>query len=134
VNYGTATVLRVDSGGAETTYVRFVVQGITGTVTKATLKMYANSIQSVGYDVHHVADNSWLEGTINYSNAPTYDAGIIGSSGPFVANQWTSVDVTSQVTGNGTYSFALTSSNVTAISLASRETVTTAPQLDIAVQ
>ena len=58
----------------------------------------------------------------------------LGSSGTFSAGVWTSVDVTSYITGNGTYSLAFsTTSNTrhTHVSFASHELGANAPQLAI---
>jgi hypothetical protein len=81
-------------------YLRFEVQGLTQPVTRATLRIYANSGSSVGYEVGSVGDNSWGEATITYDNAPLIGSAI-GSMGAFGGGTWTSIDVTSYVTGNG---------------------------------
>ncbi len=128
-NYGTASTLRVDGSPVQRSYLRFNVQSISGAVTQATLRIYANSSQGTGYTVSRVASNTWGESTITYNNAPALGSAI-GASGPAVAGTWTSVDVTAYVTGNGAYSFALTTSNATALSLASRQ-ATNKPQLVI---
>lgn len=52
-------------------------------------------------------DNPWSEATIHYNSTPSV-GGAWGSSGPFGANVWVEVDVTACITGNGTYSLALT--------------------------
>jgi hypothetical protein len=111
-------------------YLRFEVQGLPGTVTQATLRIFTNSSSSTGYEVRNVADTSWGESTINYTNAPVYDA-VTSTSGLFGAGIWTTVDVTSLITGNGTFSIALTTTSSTAFSLASRESGANAPQLII---
>ena len=107
----------------------FVVTGLTAPVAKATLRVYANSSQSTGYDAYLVSDSTWSETKITYANAPPFAASKLGSSGSVKAQTWTSADVTSLVPGNGTYSLALTTSNSTALSLASREAGANAPQL-----
>ncbi len=119
-NYGSATQLRVDGSPAVRSYLRFAVSGLTGTVSQATLRIYANSSLNTGITAHRVADNTWGEGTINYGNAPAVGTAI-GASGAIGTGAWLSINVTPYVTGNGTFSFALTSANVTALSLASRE-------------
>ncbi len=126
-NYGSATQVRVDGSPIVRSYLRFTVSGLTGTVSQATLRMYANSSLNSGITASRVADNSWGEGTINYGNAPAVGAAI-GSSAAIPAATWLSINVTPYVTGNGTFSFALTSTNATALSLASRE-ATNKPQL-----
>jgi parallel beta-helix repeat protein len=126
-NYGSATSLRVDGSPLVRSYLRFTVQGLVGPVSQATLRVFANSASSTGHEVRGVASNTWGETTINFSNAPAFGS-VIGSSGAITANTWTTVDVTSYITGNGTYSLALTGPGSTAISYASRESAN-APQL-----
>jgi len=127
-NYGTSSALRTDASPIVRSYLRFNVQGLNGTITRVTLRVYANSASSTGYNVNSVADNTWNELTITYNNAPPV-GGSAGSSGALSAGVWTMVDVTSLVTGNGQVSLALTTTNNTAISFASRESGANAPQL-----
>jgi hypothetical protein len=54
----------------------------------------------------------------------------LGSSGTFSANAWTTVDVTSYITGNGTYNLAFSTTSNTNINFSSREGAN-APQLVI---
>jgi hypothetical protein len=75
-----------------------------------------------------VADNTWTEGTINHTNAPAMGS-VSVASGAFGTGVWTSVDITSLITGNGAYNIVLTTTNSTAFSLASRESGVNAPQL-----
>lgn len=130
INYGSATQIRVDGSPDVRSYLRFNVQGLSGAVTSATLRVYANSSASAGYDAHSVSDNTWTESAITYNNAPPV-GNVLGSSGSVNSNTWTSVNITSYITGNGTYNLALTTSGSTAISLASRESGANAPQLVI---
>jgi hypothetical protein len=66
--------------------------------------MYSVDV-NMGIDVFQAASNSWDEGTITWNNAP----GTSGGSLDFVnvTTGWTDFDVTSLVTGDGTYSFVL---------------------------
>ena len=127
-NYGSATVLRVDASPELLSYLRFNASGLSGTVTRATLRVYATGGSSAGYAVRDVSDDSWLEGAITYATRPAASATVTGSSGAFAAGTWTTVDVTALVSGNGAVSLALTGPSSTAIAFASRETAT-APQL-----
>jgi hypothetical protein len=128
---GTSSLLRVDGSPLRYAYLRFDVEGLPGTVTQATLRVYANSSSSVGYDVHQVSDNTWDEATLNFTNAPTFGP-VEASSGSFSAGLWTEVDVTLLISGDGTYSLALTTPHTTAISFGSRESVNP-PELIISV-
>jgi hypothetical protein len=129
-NYGSATQIRVDASPDVRSYLRFNVQGLSGNVTSATLRIFANSAVTAGYDAHSVSNNTWVESSITYNNAPPVGS-VLGSSGDVKSNTWTSVNVTSYITGNGTYNLGLTTSGSTALSLASRESGSTAPQLVI---
>lgn len=132
-NYGSQTQLRGDGSPVVRSYLRFNVQGVTGTVTGATLRVYANSALSGDYEIRSVSDNTWVESTITYNNAPTV-GNVLNSSGGFSAGVWTSVNVTTYITGNGTYNLALTVPGSTAISFASRESGANAPQLIVETQ
>ena len=111
-------------------YLRFEVTGLTGSVIRARLRLFANTSHSVGYDARVVADNSWDEGTIIYNNAPTVGS-VVASSGSFTSGTWTEVEVTLLIGGNGTVSLAFTTAHTTAMNLASRESGGNAPQLII---
>ncbi|MBK8034391.1 MAG: DNRLRE domain-containing protein [Chloroflexi bacterium] len=119
-NYGRSLALRIDGSPMVNTYLNFNVQGVSGPVTNAVLRIYANSSTTTGFDVWSVVATPWTESTITFSNAPALES-IVRSSGAFSANTWVTLDVTSLVSGNGTLSLGLTGSNDTAISLSSRE-------------
>jgi hypothetical protein len=128
-NYGTLATLRGDGSPVVRSYLRFNLQGLTGAVTRATLRVFANSSSGGGTDnIQSVSDNTWGESTITYANAPAVGS-VLGSSGSFGAGVWTNVDVTAYITGNGTYNLALSVPGATAISFASREAGANAPQL-----
>jgi hypothetical protein len=127
-NYGSLATLRVDASPVVRSYLRFTVQGVNGTVARATLRVYANSSSSQGCTASSVSNSAWSESTLNYNNAPP-PGSTLGSSGLFGANAWFSIDVTPYITGNGTYTLALTTPGTTAVSLASLESGAHAPQL-----
>lgn len=120
--YGTATSLKVDGSPDVRSYLRFTVRGISDSVEvkRATLRTYANSTSALGHEAHGVIDNSWDERVITYTNAPVIGAAL-GSSGAFSTVGSVDVDVTPFITGNGTFSLALTTAGSTAISYRSRE-------------
>ena len=129
-NYGGITALRADTSPLVRSYLRFDVQGLSGTITRATLRIFTNSSSIAGFEVHNVTDNTWTELTINHSNAPVMD-GVAATSGTFGAGTWMTVDITPLITGNGSFNIALTTTSSTAFSLASREAGANAPQLII---
>jgi hypothetical protein len=109
-------------------YLRFSVSGLGATVTKATLRIYANSASTSGIGVTAESNTTWGETTLNYSNAPALGS-LLGTTSPVAAGTWKELDVTNQVKGNGLVSFGLDTPGVTTISLASREAGANAPQL-----
>jgi hypothetical protein len=130
-NFGISNALRLDLDPETSSYLRFDVGGVSGTVTRAILRVYANSGSSIGMDVSLVGDNSWTEAGITFNNAPAIGP-LVGSTGAFPAGAYVEFDVTAQVGGNGPVSFALTTDSTTQISLGSRESATP-PELVISL-
>lgn len=129
-NYGRSTVLRADGSPDYRSYLRFNIGDISGIVTRATLRLYTTSSSATGYQVNQVNSQSWEEGSINYSNAPAVGS-VLGSSGSFASGNWTSVDVTSLITGNGVYDLALTTTSGTVMNFSSRDASSNRPELVI---
>jgi hypothetical protein len=129
-NYGRSVSLRADASPVYQSYLRFNVGDLSGTVTNATLRLYTTSSSTTGYQIKQVTSQNWEEGVITYSNAPAMGA-VIGSSGSFTAGNWTSVNVTSLITGNGIYDLALTTSSTAALNFNSRDAGSNQPQLVI---
>jgi hypothetical protein len=127
-DYGDLTELHVDASPVRRAYLRFEVQGVNSSVTRATLRIFSQTSSSLGYNVHPVSNNTWNELTVTYNTAPAF-GGIIGSSGSLGTGAWSTVDVTSLVSGNGLISVVLTTSDTNTLILASREAGANAPQL-----
>jgi parallel beta-helix repeat protein len=125
-NYGTRTYMRTDTSPSRRAFLRFVVSGL-GAQSSATLKVFVESSSSLGLSLFQVDDDSWGESTITHQSAPAIGLPL-DTSGALVSGQWYSFDVSAFVTGDGTYSFALTTMDNTAIRLASRESAND-PQL-----
>lgn len=108
-NYGAKTLLDVES--SQTAYIQFnlssLPSGYTGAnISKATLKLYVNSVATAGnFNVDYV-NGTWSEGTIDASNAPALGSTIAASVPLTTAdkNQFILVDITTAVQAwlNGT--------------------------------
>jgi len=135
-NFGSATVLLVDASPAARTYFKFPVTGIgTKSVVSAVLRVYAVDPSNEGGRLHRVPSTTWSEKSIKWSNAPAYNAAILGAIGSVVINTWYEIDVTGQITGDGIFSFALESASIDGADYRSREAgAATAPRLVIVVQ
>jgi hypothetical protein len=128
-NFGSTPTLRTKRfPKVERSYLRFDATGLTGPVTAASLRLYAEMASPAGYTVRTVAPTEWTERTITYANAPAPGA-VVVTSGPVAADSWTSVDVTSLVPREGVVNLVLTGSGRSAGLYASRETAATAPRL-----
>ena len=129
-NFGLTNTLRADASPDFHSYMRFNVGDLVGTVTKATLRLYSTSSSSTGYQIKQVNSQGWEESTITYANAPAIGS-LIGSSGKISSGTWTSVDVTSLITGNGVYDLALTTTSSSNMNFNSRDASSNPPQLVI---
>lgn len=119
-NYGSSSALRIDGSPEKNAYLMFDVSGLTGAVSSATLRIYAASGSSTGFDLSGVADTTWTEAGITFNTAPPIGS-LLGSSGSFSSGTWLEIDVTGYVTGNGLISFGVSTPASTAIRFDSSE-------------
>jgi hypothetical protein len=142
-NYGTKTLLDVD-GATQTTYIQFNLSSIpanytSAEITKATLKLYVNTVPTAGsFNVDYV-NGTWTESTITSSLAPALGT-TIAASVPLVTadkNQFILIDVTEAVqawlSGTANDGIALVANGTTNATFDSKESTSTshAPELDI---
>ena len=133
-NFGTSNGLRVDASPVVDAYLRFAVQGLGArSISRARLSIYSYSASTEGLTVQAVSDNTWGERTLTARNAPA-----LGTTLAFVpsvpARDWITFDVTSYITGEGLFSFGLSTPGPKAISLAARESVVYSPRLVVDLQ
>jgi chitodextrinase len=134
VDYGAATVLRVDGTPDTRTYLRFNVKGLADLpITRARLMVYAANKSDVGIKAFAISDNEWDETKMNFKSAPPL-GDQLASSGPITIPGWVTLDVTPYVTGAGTYSFAFTTEGKAVLSFPSREVRTNVAKLVLDIQ
>lgn len=129
-NYGTAATLKADASPFYRSYLRFHLEGLSGTVTQATLRLYTTSSSSTGYQVRGVIGQDWEEGAVTYNSAPAVGS-ILNTSGSISSGTWTTLDVTPYITGNGTYDLALTTTSTSVLNFSSRDAGSNPPELVI---
>jgi acid phosphatase type 7 len=127
-NFGTRVTLRVDGSPTVRSYLRFDLSALSGTISQARLRIYANSSAAGGIRVYPVSSSTWSETGITYSTAPSVGS-VFVTTGAVNAGTWNEIDVTSLIQSTSLVSLALGTPGTTAISLASRESGTRAPQL-----
>jgi hypothetical protein len=118
-NDGTLGRLDVDDPGEES-YIRFTVSGVPGAIQSATLRLWVTNGSSNGPSLY-LTDNSWTETGITWNNRPSPTSGVIANLDAASANTWAEYDVTSQISGNGTYSFVFLPDSSDGIRFDSRE-------------
>jgi PKD repeat protein len=125
VNYGTAQTLRVrhTDTDARHSYLKFEVTGLTGWVSSARLRLYVTDPSPDGGTVRSVS-SAWTEtgiGGITWLTAPPILSPPLWDNRAQTVGQWLEFDVGPGVTGNGTFSFALTSGKSDSVYYSSRE-------------
>ena len=145
INYGSAPLLAVQQGS--NTYLQFNLSNLpaNASITKATLRLYVDTVQRNGnFDVFEL-NGAWNENTLTYSNAPSLGSSATGGHSTSVSssnlNQFVLIDITplvqQWVSGsqqNNGVALSLTSSNGS-FSFDSKESTFTShqPELEIAL-
>jgi len=119
INYGLITRLDVDSPGEES-YIRFTVSGVSGTVQSATLRLFVTNGSSNGPSIYGT-DNTWTETGITWNNRPAPTTGAVANLGTATVDTWVEYDVTTYITGDGTYNFVLLPDSTSGVTFYSRE-------------
>jgi len=119
LSLGSMPVLRTASRPETRSYLTFLVEGVSGPITRAILRLWSNRADTHGVAVHAV-HGSWNEKSITAANAPTI-GGAASETGPIAAGAWAFADVTRLVPGSGLVSFALTEVGSGSAEFGSRE-------------
>jgi hypothetical protein len=119
-NYGADTSMKVYSPSA-IGYLKFNPQGVSGTVTKATLRLWATTSSTGGFNVQPVASTTWSESAITYNNRPAVSSTILSSASGYAGYGWLSLDVTPAVTKNAAVSFALLGRSTAQLMIGAKE-------------
>jgi hypothetical protein len=106
----------VTSGAQQEAFIKFTISGVHGPVVSATLVLFVDT--ATGSDTtdgpkvvlanNNGSDgNPWTETGITWDNKPAVIGTPVADSGALSLGQRVEFDVTSLVTGNGTYTFSL---------------------------
>jgi hypothetical protein len=127
-NYGTYAYLRGLGSPVEyRSYVGFDVNGLSSAPSQAVLRLFVTDGSDHGGTWRSVP-STWSETTLTWNNAPTPSGAVLSEVGAVSSGGWIEIDVTAAVTGNGTYSFAMTTTTTNSVRYGSRESATP-PQL-----
>jgi hypothetical protein len=119
-SYGSAVALRTDATPRIYSYLRFRLDGRSGRVVRARLRLWSSTGSLAGYSVRRVPATTWDEAAISFTRHPAAgDA--VAKSGPFSPGSWSSVDVTRLVKGRDEVSVVVTTRSTKTITFDSRE-------------
>jgi hypothetical protein len=133
-NYGSAASLQTDNSPIKHILLKFNVTGLNGQqVTSAKLRLFAVDPSSKGGDFYQVTDNTWSEKTVTWNTAPAAETTLLASLGSVSVSNWYEVDLTSLITGDGTYSLRIVSTSSDGADYSSKEG-SNPPQLVIQIK
>ncbi len=132
-NYGKSTYLQVDGniGAVRTSYIRFTVGGHRGSLQKVILRVFCTTNGTTNGPAVYLANSNWIESSTNgitWNTQSLLASGASDNKRVIETNSWAEYDVTSLITGNGTYTFALVADSTDGVTFSSREGATH-PQL-----
>ncbi len=131
-NYGTRALLEVDQSPAMEGFLRFRVADVSGTVTRARLRLYVTSGTKNApalYRADPAAD--WSETGITWDNKPARIGDELDDLGRVSSKRYVEYDVTDAVNGDGTYTFVLVPESSDGVAFSSGEADANRPQLVI---
>jgi PKD repeat protein len=113
--------VRARSGSPQVqAYFKFTVTA-SGSPQSAVLRLWVIDPSPDGGSLFLVPDNSWSEGTMTWQTREPTTGSALDSAGAVSLSTWVSFDVSSVVTGDGTYSFALISNSTDVVRYSSSE-------------
>ena len=131
-NFG--SLIRLDSDHSSSheaeSYLRFLVGGLSGTVTSAKLRLRATSNTIDGPGVY-ATSSDWSEDSITWNDRPVPVTGVLSDTGAIAGGDMVEWDVTQALVADGAHTFRLASAISDGVSFNSREVTTAAnrPQL-----
>lgn len=120
-NFGSDVDLKVDNSPFQHILLKFSVSGIGARkVTGAKLRLFNTNDSAKGGDFFSMRDTTWGENTVTWNNAPMGDT-LLASLGNVVKDSWYEIDISRVITGDGVYSFKITSPSSDGAWYASKE-------------
>jgi hypothetical protein len=133
-NFGGSSTLKVDGSPEYATFLRFELSGLTGTVRRAKLRLYATDSTATGPAVY-TTGSTWQEGTLTFQTKPATQT-LLSQVTSVTSNTWVEWDVTAAVQGNGTVNLAVSATGTDGTVFYSRESSSTSlrPQLVVTME
>jgi hypothetical protein len=134
-NSGTRSTMVTDASPTKYVLLKFTVSGTAGkTIQSVKLRLYCVDASPDGGSIYPVSDNGWGERTVTWNNQPAVGSTAVASLGAVAASTWFEVDLSSLVTGDGTYSLRIATTSGNAAAYSTKEgTAGFAPNLVVTV-
>lgn len=126
-SFGTSPRLRADLNPAAESYLRFDLSAVSGTLARATLRLYVGDGTADGPRVS-TANAAWRESTLTWNNRPAALA-TLTDLGAVPAGAWLEVDVTSAVRPGAVVAFKLAPTSGDGLESSAKEATTNRPEL-----
>src|SRR5215211_1543568 len=122
-NYGGDITLHADgeSGSEIESFIQFTVTEGAGPIQSARLRLYVTDNGTQDGPAVYATSNSWTEDSITWDNRPAPTSDAVDNKDHLSANSWVEYDVTSLITGSGTFSFVLVGDSSDGVIFSSRE-------------
>ncbi len=128
-NFGGENELRVRLGADLTTvtYLKFNVNGVAHPVQNAKVRLYVMDGGSDGGSIYSTSNSyltdatEWEELSLNWGNAPVISGSALSNVTAASNGSWVELDVTSAISGNGVFSFAIKNASDDRVSYGAKE-------------
>lgn len=121
-NFGEEYRLITDEELYYSSYITFDVTGVTNAVERATVRFWVTNGTREAPTLWLAASVPWEEDEMTWNTRPALDMQVAEiEDGDAPEGEWLEYDVTSVVTGNGTYSFALVPESTDGMDVVSRQ-------------
>jgi hypothetical protein len=127
-NFGSMATLLGDRSPQVESLLRFNVGSLTGSVTRARLRVWVTNKSKNGPEVYPTA-TAWTESGVTWNTRPARTGPLAADAGAVAAGRYLDYDVTRLVTGTGAHSFVLAADSSDGTDFNSREASGNRPQL-----
>jgi PKD repeat protein len=129
-NYGSDAVLRLRNAadGSYHSYLRFDLSALPAPATSVKLRLFCTDAGNSGGSIYAVANDTWLENTINWNNRPALPASPLATLGGVSAGFWAEIELGPGAVEQGLVSLAIAGGTSNSVYYSSRETANP-PQL-----
>jgi hypothetical protein len=119
-NYGASRKLVADNLNRRAAFLRFEVPELPAPLLRAMLRLYAMDGSTDGPKLYPASTN-WSEDSLTWEQSPLLTGAPLGDMSAVPNHSWVEYDVTAEVTGSGSYGFALVTESRNGVDFASKE-------------